>query len=367
MKIKKLSLKQFRCYQDLELDIKNNINLFIGKNAQGKTSILEAIYVLVFTKSHKVFKDTEMIYNDSDFAKINALINLKDAQVDLDITISKMGKKAKYNQIELKKLSEYIGLMNVVMFSPEDLEMIKGNPKIRRKFLDSEIGQISKEYIYNLANYKNVQKQRNDLLKNMQKDNNQNYLLLDVITEQLIEYQIPILKDRRKFINEIEKYAQLEYKRLSESEDELEIKYITTLTDNMFDEYVKKYKYDIITGTTSLGIHRDDIEFYLNGHPLKTRGSQGEQRTAVLAIKLALLEFVYQYKNEYPILLLDDVLSELDQSRQNRLLEFINKDIQIFITSTNLANINIDKLNNYQIFNIENGHIKECDNNGKQL
>ncbi len=364
MRINTLNLTNFRCYEKLNLEVKENVNIFIGKNAQGKTSILESIYVLAFTKSHKVFKDTEVIYNDAEFAKINSLINFNDRSVQLDIIVSKMGKKAKYNQIELNKLSEYIGILNVVMFAPEDLDLIKGNPKIRRKFLDVEIGQISKEYIYNLQNYRKILKQRNDLLKSMQKKPTNDHLLLDVLTDQLVDYQVPIIEQRKDFLMEIESFAQKHYKHLSDSLDLLEVKYIPSITKDIKKEYLSKYQYDIITGTTNIGVHRDEIEFYLNNHPLKSRGSQGEQRTVILSIKLAMIDLIYKYTKEYPILLLDDVLSELDQSRQNKLLDFIDDNVQIFITSTDINDINLSKLNNYQVFNIDNGHIKECDNNG---
>lgn len=285
----------------------------------------------------------------------------------MGIVLSKIGKKAKYNQIEIQKLSEYIGMLNVVMFSPEDLELIKSNPGVRRKFIDSELGQLSKSYVYHLQNYRKILKQRNDLLKTMQQNSSKDYLLLDVITEQMIEYQLPIMKERQEFINKIEELSQKEYKRLSESDDLLEITYIPSMSSNLYDEYQKKYKFDIITGTTNLGVHRDELLFSLNKHPLKSRGSQGEQRTAILAIKIALVELVYQTKNEYPILLLDDVLSELDHIRQNKLLDFIKKDIQVLLTSTTIDGIDLSKLSNYQVFKIDNREIKECDNNGKQL
>ena len=365
MKIKELSLQQFRNYEEAELTFHKNTNIFIGNNAQGKTSILESIYVLAFTKSHKTYKDTDFIKSTADFAKIQSLIDLNDRNIQLDIIVSKLGKKAKYNQIELDKLSEYIGLLNVVMFAPEDLELIKGNPKDRRKFLDIEIGQISKEYIYNLQQYRKILKQRNDLLKTMQKQQNNDYLLLDVITDQLIGYQLSIMDDRTVFLQKIESYATKHYQQLASTEDKLLINYIPSIKDNHKEEYTSKYQYDIITGTTNLGVHRDEIEFYLNSFPLKTHGSQGEQRTAVLAIKLALIDFIYEHKKDYPVLLLDDVLSELDTTRQNNLLDYIKDDIQTFITSTDLNDINLDQINNYQLYNIENGRIKECDTHGK--
>lgn len=365
MKIRKIELTNFRNYKSLKIDIKNQTNIFVGKNAQGKTSILESIYMLAFTKSHKVPKDKDVIKNDTDFTKISALINLNDKDIDLDIIVSKVGKKAKYNQIEVDKLSDYIGLLNVVFFAPEDLELIKGNPKTRRKFLDIELGQISRKYIHNLQNYNRVLKQRNDLLKTMQKTKNKDYLLLDVITDQLIGYQKALIKDRETFIEKIKKYSKHHYKELSNTDDDFTITYKPSIKSNFKKEYTKKYEYDIITGTTNLGIHRDEIEFYINDFFMKSHASQGEQRTAILAIKLALIDFIYEYKETYPILLLDDVLSELDEFRQISLLKHVNNQIQTFITTTDINSINTNLLNNHTIYEVENGQIKECIHNGK--
>jgi len=367
MNLESLNITNFRIYKNLSLKFNKSTNIFIGKNAQGKTSILESIYVLAFTKSHKIYKDIDFIHNSADFAKINSVINLKDKDIELDIIVSKLGKKAKYNHIELDKLSEYLGLLNVVMFAPEDLDLIKGNPKTRRKFLDVEIGQISKEYLFNLQNYRKILKQRNNLLKTMQKKATKDFMLLDVITDQLVDYQKAILDKRIIFLRTIEKYAKKHYITLSSTNDDLRIEYIPSIKNNIKEEYLAKYQYDIITGTTNLGVHRDEIEFYLNEFPLKSHASQGEQRTAVLAIKLALIDFIYEYRNEYPILLLDDVLSELDKTRQNNLLEYIGTNIQTFITSTDLAKIDLKRIKDYQVFKIENSQIEESDNNGKSL
>ena len=364
MFLKSLNIANFRNYESQKLKFNKHSNIFIGNNAQGKTSILEAIYVLAFTKSHRVYKDVSFINNSAEYAKINSLINLNDKDIELDIVVSKLGKKAKYNQIELEKLSEYLGILNVVIFAPEDLDLIKGNPKTRRKFLDLEIGQISKEYIFNLQNYRKVLKQRNDLLKSMQKKQTKDYMLLDVITDQLVGYQEYLLQKRREFVKQIEEFALNHYKQLAATNDKLSIEYIPSIEKEIKEEYIAKYQYDIITGTTNQGIHRDELEFYINDFPIKSHGSQGEQRTAVLAIKLALIDFIYSYKKEYPVLLLDDVLSELDKIRQNNLLEYVSKDIQTFITTTDLNEIDLKKIDNYNIFRIENGKIEESDNNG---
>ena len=361
MKIKHLDITSLRLYDKASVDFHHNTAILIGNNAQGKTSVLEAIHILAFTKSHRTTKDTDVIQNTAEFAKIHALVGFQDTNTEIDIILSKQGKKAKYNHIEMERLSEYIGKINVVMFAPEDLDLIKGNPKDRRNFLDVEMGQISKEYLYNLQQFKRILKQRNDLLKSMQKQHKPDVLLLDVITDQLIGYSEPLMDFRKTFIKDIEQYAQTHYKTLSSSEDVLTITYEPSITTDYKEEYQNKYQYDIITGTTNLGVHRDEVSFHLNNHPLKTHGSQGEQRTAVLAIKLALIDFIYAKKNQYPILLLDDVLSELDQTRQNNLLQYINNDIQTIITTTNINDIQLDRIKDLSLYDIEGGQIKERD------
>ena len=367
MYIRNLNLTNFRNYDELSVTFSNQTNIIIGKNAQGKTSILESLYILGLTKSHRGNKDRDVIKTNTEYAKINSLINLNDRDIELDIVISKIGKKAKYNQIELEKLSEYIGILNVVMFAPEDLDLIKGNPQVRRKFLDLEIGQISKEYLYSLLNYRKILKQRNDLLKAMQLNQDKDMMLLDILTDQLIGYLEEVVEQRKIFISKIDKYTNKIYKYLSNSEENLKVKYLPSIDSNYKKEFVSKYKYDIITGTTNIGAHRDDIEFYIDNHYIKTHASQGEMRSAVLSVKLALIDYIYDYKNDYPVLLLDDVLSELDEERQNNLINYIQNKTQNFITSTEINGINLKKINKYKLFTIENGQIKESGHNERKL
>jgi DNA replication and repair protein RecF len=363
MRINKLHITSFRNHENVSINFGHNINILYGKNAQGKTSILEAIHLLSFTKSHRTNKDIDMIKRGADFAKINALASFYKKNTEIDIVISKIGKKVKFNRKELEKLSEYIGKINVVMFAPEDITLIKGNPKDRRKFIDVELGQISKDYLYFLQQYKKILRQRNDLLKSLQKTPKREFVLLDVITDQLIDYIEPLIKERIHFLKEVETYAQQHYLRLSSTNDLIEIKYIPSIISNVKDEFMSKYNYDIITGTTNLGVHRDDVNILLNKQLIKTHGSQGEQRTAVLSIKLALIDIVKKHKGENPILLLDDVFSELDQSRQHKLLRFINEDIQTIITTTDINNINIDSMKNVRLFHVKKGSIEESDTN----
>lgn len=367
MKIESLKLKNFRLYETLEITFNKKTNILYGKNAQGKTTVIEAINVIGLTKSHKTNKDKDLIKTNADYARINALINLKEKDIQLDIILSKVGKKAKYNQIELDRLSDYIGQLNVVMFAPEDLDLIKGNPQNRRKFLDLEIGQISKEYLYNLQNYKKILKQRNDLLKSLQTKKEKDLMLLDIITDQLIEYLLNIVEMRKSFIKEINSYSENIYKNISETKQIFKIDYIPSVDKNIKQEFTNKYQYDIITGTTNIGIHRDDIEFYLNEYFVKTHGSQGELRSAVLSTKLALVEFIYNHRKEYPVLLLDDVLSELDTTRQNNLISYINNKTQTIITTTDLKEINLEKIDDFSIYQVTKGTIKESETYGKQL
>ena len=365
MEIDTLKLENFRIFKDLELKLHPKTNILVGNNAQGKTSVIESINVLGLTKSHKTNKDKDLIKTNEDYSKISALINLKEKHIQLDIILSKIGKKAKYNQIELDRLSDYIGQLNVVLFAPEDLDLIKGNPQNRRKFLDLELGQISKDYLYNLQNYRKLLKQRNDLLKTMQKNKVPDLLLLDIVTEQLITYLEALVRYRKSFIKELNEYVNDIYKNISEQETILKIEYIPSIDTNYKEEFSSKYQYDIITGTTNLGVHRDDIEFYLDNYFVKTHGSQGELRSAVLSVKLALIAFIHKHRGEYPVLLLDDVLSELDEKRQNNLITFINNNTQTIITTTNINDINLNNIDEYKIFNVEGGRIKESDKNGE--
>lgn len=367
MNIKTINLEHFRLYDHLNLNLNKKTNILVGPNAQGKTTIIESIYVLGLTKSHKTNRDRDMIKTNQEYAKINALINFNKKDIQLDIILSKIGKKAKYNRVELERLSDYIGQLNVVMFAPEDLDLIKGNPQTRRKFLDLEIGQISKEYLFNLQNYKKILKQRNDLLKNMQKSKQQDLMLLDIITEQLITYLEPIVQLRQQFIDEINVFVEAIYKELSKTKQIFTIKYVPSISKDFENEIKSKYQYDIITGNTNIGLHRDDIEFYLDKQLVKTHGSQGELRTAVLSVKLALVEFIKKHKNNYPILLLDDVLSELDENRQNNLITFINNKTQTIITTTNINDINLEKIDDYAVFEVNEGRIKESDRYGKHI
>ncbi len=361
MKINKLYLKNFRNYKEETIKFTKNTTILTGNNAQGKTSILEAICFLAFTKSFRVSKDVYVIKNDAPYAKIQASVDLNNNQRQFDVVISKQGKKVKFNHIEIKKISEYIGKLNVVLFSPEDLELIKKSPINRRKFLDLEISQVVDKYIQHLQQYKNTLKQRNELLKTIQKKESKDMLLLDVITDQLINHMKPIIEIRNQFLLDLDNEINKQYQKLTSTNQQLNVEYIPSIKNNFKKVMYEKYDYDIITKTTNLGIHRDDFKILLNGKDIYFYGSQGEQRTAVLAIKLALVEYIKKTKKQYPILLLDDVFSELDNERQNKLIKMINKDIQTIFTTTELNYIDKSLFREIEIKTIDQGTIKESD------
>jgi DNA replication and repair protein RecF len=375
MEIKKLVLDQFRNYKHLEISFNQKINVFIGNNAQGKTTLLESIYLLAISKSHKTHKDKELIQFDYPFTRVKANLMKSDSDFDLEVIISNQGKKVSINNIEKKKISEYIGAFNVVMFAPEDLDIVKKDPANRRKFLDVEIGQISSIYIYDLNQYNKILKQRNEYLKLSQQNNNFDEVYLDSLSKQLATYGEKIISRRLSFIHKLNQYASVLHHYISGQKEQLAIDYQSTYkidnqysVDSIFEQYKKNYKLDRYRGTTTIGPHRDDLRFLVNGIDVSSFGSQGQQRTTALALKLSLIDFIKDETNQYPIVLLDDVLSELDDTRQTQLLDCIKEKVQTFVTTTNISGIKNEILEKADIFYIENAQIfkrKEGVINGK--
>ncbi|QVK17896.1 DNA replication/repair protein RecF [Mycoplasmatota bacterium] len=375
MEIKQLTLVNFRNYSSLDISFNNRVNIFIGNNAQGKTTLLESIYLLAISKSHKTYKDKEIIRFNEAYSKVNADLYKNDSLVNLEIIISSQGKKVMINNVEKRKISEYIGVFNVVIFAPEDLDIIKGEPTNRRKFLDVEIGQISSIYIYHLNQYNKVLKQRNEYLKQISHNKQVDYAYLDILTEQLARHGEIITKKRINFIKKLNIYGNHLHKYISNFEENLTIQYKSNYHlreeevtfDNIFNVYKNNYQKAITKGITQLGIQRDDIRFIVNNIDVSDFGSQGQQRTAALAIKLSLIDFIKEETKYYPIVLLDDVLSELDDTRQTQLLDCIKDKVQTFVTTTNISGIKSDLVDKADIFYIENAQIfkREGEHNGK--
>lgn len=368
MFIQSIALQNFRNYESLLVEFSPNVNVFIGKNAQGKTNLLEAFFVLALARSHRTTDDKDLIKWDQDFAKINAKVVKNLGNEKLELVISKAGKRARINRLEQKKLSNYVGNLNIVLFAPEDLNLIKGNPTQRRRFLDMEIGQISRTYLANFSQFRKVLRQRNNYLKQLQKHKTEDRIYLEVLTEQLAVLATEIIVERKNFLGELENYMQGVHSELTDNKESLTISYLTTSFDNNLTQkseiyadlksnYQKNYDKEIRSGTTLLGPQRDDIAFLINNRNVQDFGSQGQQRTVVLSIKLAEVELIKGVINDYPVLLLDDVLSELDEVRQTKLLKAIEDNIQTFITTTSIEGINREIVKNPQIYNVNNGRI----------
>ncbi|MBU1144455.1 MAG: DNA replication/repair protein RecF [Firmicutes bacterium] len=366
MKIKKITLTNFRNYQKQTIELGSGINFIIGANGEGKTNFLEAIYFLALAKSYKV-NDIDTLKYGEDFAKIQASIETNDRLVELTMIVSEMGKKALINQQEMKRLSEYIGKLNVVSFLPEDMNLVKGSPRERRYFIDLFLGQIDKNYLNNLTKYKYILRQRNELLKKIAEAEKKDEVLLDVLTEQLAESAYLIMERRVQFIQEINELAKKMYYKLSEKEELFEIQYQPSIQGEKINSFLKsKYKTDIYSKMTNFGPHRDDYDFSLGEYLAKNHASQGEQRMIVLALNMALGEMVFLLKKERPIFLLDDVFSELDAKRQNKLIDYLlQSNEQTIITTTSINEIKENILKQAKIFKVTQGYIKEERQNGK--
>lgn len=369
MRLDHISLKGFRNYEEADIEFSDGVNIFLGSNAQGKTNMVEAIYFLALARSHRTAKDKELIGYDNDFARVSGMVKNNRDTFPLEITVSNKGKKAKVNYLEQPKLSQYIGHLNVIMFAPEDLDIVKGSPMIRRRFIDIELGQMSPIYLHHLLEYQKILKQRNQYLKLSNDNKKFDKIYFYILTEQLANEAAHVIYERYKFTDLLETWAQPIQEEISQSKEALSVKYISAVDkelsgqkETIYGELIRLYEKNIdkekYRQTTTIGPHRDDLEFYINDRNVQTYGSQGQQRTTALSIKLAEIELMKQMTDEYPILLLDDVFSELDDSRQIHLLKAIQNKVQTFLTTTNLDAVNIDLLKKPKIFNVSNGNIK---------
>ena len=351
MWIKKIKIKDFRNYIDEEIILNKNINIFYGENAQGKTNIIESIFLCAMGKSFRAKKDAEMINFDSP----NSLIEVDYKKSDREGTIKiELGtrKNIYLNGIKQKKLSELLGNINLVIFTPEDINILKGSPDNRRKFLDIMISQLRPNYLNCLNRYKNTLEQRNNYLKQIQ-EFGKDTSLLDIWDEKLADYAISICKYRMEFIKKIQEKIENIHNGITQNKEKIEIEYITMCKEK--DEFLKalneRKKLDIIKGYTTRGAHRDDFIVYINGKEVSVYGSQGQNRTAMLSLKLSELQVVYDEIGEEPILLLDDFMSELDSIRRKSFLENIG-NTQVIITCT--EKITLENLKTFS-YNVRGG------------
>lgn len=358
MKINSLKLKNFRNYDFLDLEFDQATNIFYGDNAQGKTNILESLYLVGTTKSHRGTKDRDMIEFGQDEAHIETVIEKKGINYQIDMHLKKNSPKGiAINKMPIRKASELFGIVNIVFFSPEDLNIIKNGPAERRRFIDLELSQLDKVYLSNLANYNRIVNQRNHLLKEI---GFQSGVMetLEIWEMQLVDYGNKIIERRQKFVEEMNEIISNIHKKLTGDRENLQLIYEPSNGNISLEKALEKNRErDMRIKSTSVGPHRDDICFMVGDLDIRKFGSQGQQRTAALSLKLSEIELVKRAINDTPILLLDDVLSELDKHRQNYLLDSIN-DIQTLITCTGVDDFVNHRFSINKVFHVQNGQVE---------
>ena len=359
MYIESIELKNFRNYQDLQLDFDKGTNIFYGDNAQGKTNILESVYLCGTTKSHRGSKDKEIIRFGEEESHIRMMIRKDELSYKIDMHLRKnKAKGVAINGLPIKKARELFGIVNLVFFSPEDLGIIKNGPAERRRFMDMELSQLDKIYLSNLINYNKVVNQRNKLLKELSfKSSEEKLETLDIWDLQLVKYGTEVMKRRVGFVQELNEIIGGLHEKLSGGTEKLTIEYQPCVEETAFlDTVTKMRERDLRMKSTCFGPHKDDLIFFINGSEVKKYGSQGQQRTAALSLKLAEIELVKKVVKDTPVLLLDDVLSELDSNRQQFLLNSIGQ-IQTVITCTGLDEFVNSQFAVHKTFQIQNGTV----------
>ena len=359
MEITSLKLVNFRNFDNLELNFSKNRNIIIGNNGEGKTNIVEAMFVLSLTKSFRTNDDVNLIKNDNNLYKVEG--NVKSTFINnYKVIYQNEEKILKINNNKIKKFSDYISNINVILFSINDLKLIKDTPSTRRKLINLEISELNNNYIKYLNFYNKILKQKNNYLRKTK--NSINYDYLNIIDEQLIDYGIKIMDERKNFIDNVNSKIKDVFYKIGGSID-INIQYKSDYLDISINEikeiYKKNINRDIILGATQFGVHKDAFIFCSNDREFKSFASEGQQKTAVIAYKLAVLEIFKEKNGDYPILMLDDLFSELDIKRIEKIFEFINDDIQTFITTTDLKKIKRKYLKNTKIFEIKDGIVEE--------
>ncbi len=367
MKLKNIKLVNYRNHKDVFLEFSPNINIFIGENGVGKTNILEAIYVLALTKSCRYGTDLDLIKSGENYLNIEGDVSYEDFLKKYKILIDKNVKKVFINSNLVKKISTYIGEFCVTSFLPNDMEIIKGAPSIRRNILNIQIGILYNNYLKYVNEYNHLLKIRNDYLKRMNLNSFSDPKYLDVLNQKMIDISLKIYQFRFFYLKEMNNVLPNIYKKIAGSGD-IEIHYDNSLGLLDYNEeeislklkqkYQKNLSKEMTLGMTIVGLHRDDITFMLNSRDSKVYASQGQQRLIVIAYKIAEMLIFKKIKGEYPVLLLDDIFSEIDIKRRNKIIKYLMKDVQVILTTTDISDIDKDVLNNAKIFKIKNGEIK---------
>ena len=356
MYINKLELENFRNYKEQKVDLINGINLFLGDNAQGKTNIIEAIYICAFGKSYRTLKDNELIEFGKEYCRINLEYIKNNNIFTTSFFIDSLNRKQiKNNGIKIRKIADYVGEIPIVIFSPESLDVVKGSPAKRRNFIDMICCQISKSYIIYHQEYMKCLKLKNSILKEDYIDDN----YIEVLHEKMSKYIKDIVQYRKKIIELLNKYSIDIQRKLTDGQENINIVYSTDFIDMNEDEikkYLDEHLYiDKLRKSSIKGIQRDDLEIYINEKEVSKFGSQGQKRTALLTLKLANFELLKELKDEIPILLLDDIMSELDSKRINFLLKYI-ENYQSIITTT--EDTFVKDISNIKIYKVSNGGLE---------
>lgn len=346
MYIKNLKINNFRNYEEQVVQFGDKLNIFYGENAQGKTNILESIFLCSFGKSFRTSKEKEMIKKGKEFTKVAVEYQKKDREGKIEINISNK-KNISVNGVKIKKLSELLGNINIVIFTPDDINILKNGPAARRRFLDMMIGQLRTNYVYNLNMYLKTLEQRNNYLKQKNINND----MLEIWDEKLVDYGLKIYNYRNEFIEKIKDEIGEIHSEITNEEINITYKSDCKDAEEYRNHLLRNREIDKIKGYTTAGVHRDDFKIKINGEDVNVFGSQGQNRTAVLSLKLAELKVIYNDIEEYPILLLDDFMSELDEKRISNFLNKI-KNIQVIITCTKKIDIK-----NSESFNVKDGKI----------
>ncbi len=361
MYIENLSLRNFRNYREVSIPLQKGMNILVGENGVGKTNILEAIYFLSTTRSHRNVEDDELICFGKVFASIDASVVYQDDKKRLSVTISPSGKTLKISNIPVRRTSEFVGKVNAVLFAPSDMDLFDAAPKARRRLIDMELGKLSGVYMNELSKYLKCLKERNAYLKS-----GTDPVMLETYTDMLCQPQIKIITNRLRFVNSLNVYLSYFYNQLAGTNSKLHIEYLSFVSEKndesimlqqIKDIYESTRERDMFTKSTNVGVHREDFAFYLDGKDVSKYASQGQKRMVILAIKLSIVQIIFQIRREYPVLLLDDVFSELDSKRRLGLLKLLPSSIQTIITTTDTAEVGMINQQNVNVINIAKGNV----------
>ena len=362
MKIESINLVNFRNYEKLNIEFDNFINIFYGKNGSGKTNLIEAIYLLSLTKSFRISNDKFLIRKGNMKTKVRGNIRKNGDLSEYTVEISNDGKSVEIDNNKVEKISDYVSRINIILFNPVDTRLIDDAPVERRKLLNIEISQLYKEYLIVLANYNKILKQRNFYLRSMYVNGNNDTNYLDILTKKLIEYGCLIAKYRKEFIENINKYITDIYASIFKS-GELKIKYVSSYKNKtgaeLLKNYQKNYQKEMEIGKTLIGVHHDDITFVIDNNNLKEWGNEEQRNNAIISFKLAEINVIRDLKKYYPILILDDLFSELDKEKITNILKLLNNEVQTFITTTEINKIDKRVIKDAKKFKVDNGTVKE--------